>query len=66
MQDTFCLGGNSKFSFGAAAGKERGLQYLGSLAADMKSAEEGKICRFKFDSVVQPALAFESAVLAVL
>ncbi|XP_076592352.1 nuclear factor of activated T-cells, cytoplasmic 1-like [Chaetodon auriga] len=38
MQDTFCLSVNSKFSFGATAGKERGL--LTSLAADMKSAEE--------------------------
>ncbi|XP_062278691.1 nuclear factor of activated T-cells, cytoplasmic 1-like [Scomber scombrus] len=40
MQDTFCLSVNSKFSFGAAAGKERGLQLLTSLAAEMKSAEE--------------------------
>lgn len=42
MQDTFCLSVTSKFSFGAATGKERGLQLLTSLAADMKSAEEGK------------------------
>ncbi|KAM7382517.1 hypothetical protein PAMP_002244 [Pampus punctatissimus] len=40
MQDTFCLSVNSKFSFGAADGKKRGLQFLTSLAAEMKSAEE--------------------------
>lgn len=42
MQDTFSPCVNSKFSFGATAGKERGLQLLTSLAANMKSAEEGK------------------------
>uniref|UniRef100_A0A3Q3EHE3 Nuclear factor of activated T cells 1 n=1 Tax=Labrus bergylta TaxID=56723 RepID=A0A3Q3EHE3_9LABR len=40
MQDTYCLSVNSKFSFGATAGKERGLQCVTSLSADMKSAEE--------------------------
>ncbi|XP_029360659.1 nuclear factor of activated T-cells, cytoplasmic 1-like isoform X1 [Echeneis naucrates] len=40
MQDTFCLSVNSKFSFGATASQERGLQLLTSLAANMKSAEE--------------------------
>lgn len=39
MQDTFCPSVSPKFSFGAA-GKERGLHFLTSLAADMKSAEE--------------------------
>lgn len=48
MQDTFCPRVISKFSFGAAAGKERGLQLLSFLAADMKSAEEGNVNpRFK-------------------
>ncbi|KAL0984688.1 hypothetical protein UPYG_G00145290 [Umbra pygmaea] len=43
MQDTSCLSG-SKFTFGrvfpTALGKEPGLQFLTSLAAEMKSAEE--------------------------
>lgn len=43
MQDTFCLSVSSKFSFGATAGKEpeRGLQFLTSVSANMKSADEG-------------------------
>ena len=48
MQDTFCPSVSPKFSFGAA-GKERGLHFLTSLAADMKSAEEGKV--FLFDLI---------------
>ncbi|XP_071239318.1 nuclear factor of activated T-cells, cytoplasmic 1-like isoform X1 [Salvelinus alpinus] len=44
MQDTSCLRLSSKFNFGpvfpAALGKERGLQFLTSLATEMKSAEE--------------------------
>ncbi|KAM9512264.1 nuclear factor of activated T-cells, cytoplasmic 1-like isoform 3-T3 [Salvelinus alpinus] len=44
MQDISCLRLSSKFNFGpvlpAALGKERGLQFLNSLATEMKSAEE--------------------------
>nr|XP_043890702.1 nuclear factor of activated T-cells, cytoplasmic 1-like isoform X3 [Solea senegalensis] len=40
MQDTFCLSGESKLSFAATAGKERGLQLLTSVTVNMKSAEE--------------------------
>ncbi|CDQ71721.1 unnamed protein product [Oncorhynchus mykiss] len=44
MQDISCLRFSSKFNFGpvlpAALGKERGLQFLNSLATEMKSAEE--------------------------
>ena len=64
MQDTFCLSVNSKFSFGATAGKEPGLQLLTSLTADMKSAEEGKIYLFKIELMLHPALKYLSAVLA--
>lgn len=60
MQDTFCLSVNSKFSFGATAGKERGL--LTSLAVDMKSAEEGKTYYFDFTLL----LKHEFAVLALI
>lgn len=42
MQDTYCLSLNPNLSFGATAGKERGLQRVTSLSAEMKSAEEGK------------------------
>lgn len=42
MQDTFCLSVNPKFSFGT----ERGLPFLNTLPANMKSADEGKFCRF--------------------
>lgn len=42
MQDSFCLSADSKLRLGAAACQERGLQLLTSLAANMKSAEEGK------------------------
>lgn len=44
MQDPFSL--SPKFSFGATAGKERGL--ITSLSAEMKSAEEGKWHCLKF------------------
>uniref|UniRef100_A0A3B4AV72 RHD domain-containing protein n=1 Tax=Periophthalmus magnuspinnatus TaxID=409849 RepID=A0A3B4AV72_9GOBI len=43
MQEAFCLSVHSSFSFGsaaAAAGSDRGLDFLHSVSSEMKSAEE--------------------------